>query len=98
MNYISRSRNSSNSERVIPSTVKKLHTTHLVGVGTMNKMKTEMCQTILNGNCCKYGSACTFAHTNSELATMGERQEKGKLDLATFKRCQCFTQLSTGVW
>lgn len=62
------------------------------------KMKTEMCQTILNGMLCKYGSACTFAHSIKELATMGERQEKGKLDLSTFKRCQCFTQLATGAW
>jgi hypothetical protein len=62
------------------------------------KMKTEMCQTILNGYLCKYGSACTFAHSVSELATMGDRQERGKLDLSTFKRCQCFTQLATGAW
>lgn len=59
-------------------------------------MKTEMCQTILNGYLCKYGSACTFAHSLSELATMGDRQERGKLDLSTFKRSQCFTQLATG--
>jgi len=64
---------------------------------TIVRLKTEWCNQTLNGMECVHPK-CFFAHSEDELATLGDRQKLGKIDLRTFKRCPCLTLVSTGAW
>jgi hypothetical protein len=67
-----------------------------------NKMhlKLEMCESILKGVDCNFGSSCTFAHCESELelTTLREREKAGLIDIMTFRTRPCLDHVMTGSW
>jgi len=70
--------------------------------GGKNKMhlKLEMCESILKGVDCNFGSSCTFAHCESELelTTLREREKAGLVDIMTFRTRPCLDHVMTGSW
>jgi len=63
-------------------------------------LKLEMCESILKGIDCNFGSKCTFAHNESELqlTTLREREDAGLVDIMTFRTRPCLDHVMTGSW
>lgn len=67
---------------------------------TKMHLKLEMCESILKGVDCNFGSSCTFAHCESELelTTLREREKAGLVDIMTFRTRPCLDHVMTGSW
>ena len=75
-------------------------TTRTISGASSNKVKTEMCTSIVRGNSCAFGIKCKYAHEIDELSlrTRVERDEAGLIDLMTFRTRPCLDHVMTGSW
>jgi hypothetical protein len=75
-------------------------TTRTSSGASSNKVKTEMCTSIVRGNSCAFGIKCKYAHEIDELSlrTLVERDEAGLIDLMTFRTRPCLDHVMTGSW
>jgi len=62
--------------------------------------KLEICESIIQGVECRFGSKCAFAHSESELqfTTLRERAEAGLIDILTYRTRPCLDHVMTGSW
>lgn len=62
--------------------------------------KLELCESVIQGVTCKFGSRCAFAHSDSELqfTTLRERAEAGLIDIRTYRTRPCLDHFMTGSW
>ena len=70
--------------------------TNIVNRNGQSFHKTELCQSVHDGQKCSYGTACNFAHSKCELRlkTFAERHKYAQ----EYRTLPCLDHVSTGHW